>query len=55
MDPIFIVLLATVATLVAVFVAQRATSPPSRREVRYLLALLGVGLTLGMAVLLLTR
>jgi len=49
MDAIWVVLLAVVATLVALFAARQATSPPSRRDVRYLLGLLAVGLTLGAA------
>ena len=43
------------AIWVALFAAGQATWPASRREVRYLLGLLAVGLALGAAVLLVVR
>jgi hypothetical protein len=55
MNPIWIVLLAVAATMVAVFAARQATTPPSRRQVRYLVGLLAVGLALFAVVLLVVR
>jgi hypothetical protein len=55
MDPLPVVLLAVVTALVALFAARRATLPSARREVPYLLGLLGVGVALCGAMLLLAR
>jgi hypothetical protein len=55
MDSLRVVLLAVATTLVALFAARRAASPSSRREVPYLLGLLGIGVVLCGAMLLVAR